>query len=215
MLSSGLEPETYCLEGSCSIQLSYESIFLLSIPSLLGVRCSCILTEGNERQECSLRSRSWNGLQSHTILQLRCLILNIKPIKCPCRFYLFWSPTMSAGSAHLVGVAGFEPTTSCSQSRRDTGLRYTPKCGEGGIRTRDTSFLVWRFSKPLVSATHPPHLKWYFLPAIWKHLLSRKCHFLILPNGGAKICVNSKYEWKKNNFVFCVNDVTFSCEFLS
>lgn len=27
----------------------------------------------------------------------------------------------------LVGVAGFEPTTSCSQSRRDTGLRYTPK----------------------------------------------------------------------------------------
>jgi hypothetical protein len=29
--------------------------------------------------------------------------------------------------AKNVGVAGFEPTTSCSQSRRDTGLRYTPK----------------------------------------------------------------------------------------
>lgn len=29
--------------------------------------------------------------------------------------------------AVTVGVAGFEPTTSCSQSRRDTGLRYTPK----------------------------------------------------------------------------------------
>ena len=27
----------------------------------------------------------------------------------------------------LVGVAGFEPPTFCSQSRRDTGLRYTPK----------------------------------------------------------------------------------------
>ena len=27
----------------------------------------------------------------------------------------------------LVGVAGFEPTTSWSQTRRDTGLRYTPK----------------------------------------------------------------------------------------
>jgi hypothetical protein len=27
----------------------------------------------------------------------------------------------------VVGVAGFEPTTFCSQSRRDTGLRYTPK----------------------------------------------------------------------------------------
>ena len=26
----------------------------------------------------------------------------------------------------IVGVARFELTTSCSQSRRDTGLRYTP-----------------------------------------------------------------------------------------
>ena len=33
------------------------------------------------------------------------------------------------------------------------------KCfrGEGGIRTLGTSFEVRRFSKPLVSATHPPH----------------------------------------------------------
>jgi hypothetical protein len=30
-------------------------------------------------------------------------------------------------SSKNVGVAGFEPTTFCSQSRRDTGLRYTPK----------------------------------------------------------------------------------------
>jgi hypothetical protein len=28
--------------------------------------------------------------------------------------------------AFKVGVAGFEPTTSSSQTRRDTGLRYTP-----------------------------------------------------------------------------------------
>jgi hypothetical protein len=27
----------------------------------------------------------------------------------------------------FVGVARFELTTSCSQSRRDTGLRYTPR----------------------------------------------------------------------------------------
>ncbi len=27
----------------------------------------------------------------------------------------------------IVGVAGFEPTTSSSQTRRDTGLRYTPR----------------------------------------------------------------------------------------
>ena len=26
-----------------------------------------------------------------------------------------------------VGMAGFEPATSWSQTRRDTGLRYTPK----------------------------------------------------------------------------------------
>ena len=25
-----------------------------------------------------------------------------------------------------IGAAGFEPATSCSQSRRDTGLRYAP-----------------------------------------------------------------------------------------
>ena len=28
---------------------------------------------------------------------------------------------------NLVGVEGFEPPTSCSQSRRATRLRYTPK----------------------------------------------------------------------------------------
>ena len=44
----------------------------------------------------------------------------------------------------MVGVARFELTASCSQSRRDTGLRYTPfdqkgqSCGETGIRTRGT-----------------------------------------------------------------------------
>src|SRR4029077_5847405 len=29
----------------------------------------------------------------------------------------------------MVGVRGFEPPTSCSQSKRATGLRYTPKHG--------------------------------------------------------------------------------------
>ena len=28
VIPSGLEPETYCLEGSCSIQLSYGTIAL-------------------------------------------------------------------------------------------------------------------------------------------------------------------------------------------
>ncbi len=44
-----------------------------------------------------------------------------------------------------VGVAGFEPATSCSQSRRDKPGYATPRgvylkniCGEGGIRTLGT-----------------------------------------------------------------------------
>ena len=36
------------------------------------------------------------------------------------------NPTASGRRIFFVGVAGFEPTTFCSQSRRDTGLRYTP-----------------------------------------------------------------------------------------
>ena len=31
------------------------------------------------------------------------------------------------GLNRQVGAPGFEPGTSCSQSRRDTGLRYAPK----------------------------------------------------------------------------------------
>jgi hypothetical protein len=29
--------------------------------------------------------------------------------------------------SYQVGAPGFEPGTSCSQSRRDTGLRYAPR----------------------------------------------------------------------------------------
>ncbi len=41
-----------------------------------------------------------------------------------------------------------------------SGLKFSFKIigGEGGIRTLGTLFKVRRFSKPLVSATHPPHL---------------------------------------------------------
>ena len=34
------------------------------------------------------------------------------------------------GYLEVVGVRGFEPPTSCSQSRRATGLRYTPTKGQ-------------------------------------------------------------------------------------
>ena len=44
----------------------------------------------------------------------------------------------------MVGVAGFEPAASWSQTRCATKLRYTPKkCGRGSrIRTHGTRF--WR-----------------------------------------------------------------------
>ena len=32
----------------------------------------------------------------------------------------------------MVGATGFEPTTSCSQSRRATKLRYAPYCNFAG-----------------------------------------------------------------------------------
>jgi hypothetical protein len=72
----GFEPKTYCLEGSCSIQLSYgaNNVFLqATIP---------------------LSKKKKKGDD-------------------------FSSP--------FVGVARFELTTSWSQTRRDTGLRYTPR----------------------------------------------------------------------------------------
>ena len=73
----GFEPKTYCLEGSCSIQLSYgASNFCLTSNALL------------------VEMRKKKGMISHPL---------------------------------SVGVARFELTTSCSQSRRDTGLRYTPR----------------------------------------------------------------------------------------
>ncbi len=79
----------------------------------------------------------------------------------------------------LVGAAGFEPATPCSQSRcaNRTALRpekYLCFCfvqpfgysggGGGGIRTRGTCFQVRRFSKPVVSATHPLHLFTVIMP---------------------------------------------------
>ncbi len=35
-------------------------------------------------------------------------------------------PEEESGTILLVGARGFEPPTSCSQSRRATGLRYAP-----------------------------------------------------------------------------------------
>lgn len=45
-----------------------------------------------------------------------------------CSIQLSYGQTISSDSrGELVGVEGFEPPTSCSQSKRATGLRYTPR----------------------------------------------------------------------------------------
>jgi hypothetical protein len=64
---------------------------------------------------------------------IKCLQGNCRKIKhrISSTAVIPWKGNNKAPSAvqkrlEIVGVAGFEPTTSCSQSRRDTGLRYTP-----------------------------------------------------------------------------------------
>jgi hypothetical protein len=47
----------------------------------------------------------------------------------------------------LVGARGFEPPTSCSQSRRATGLRYAP--------TREILGLSYCKREPLFIQQHP------------------------------------------------------------
>ncbi len=37
VIRSGLEPETYCLEGSCSIQLSYQTILFCFAGAKVGI----------------------------------------------------------------------------------------------------------------------------------------------------------------------------------
>ena len=45
-----------------------------------------------------------------------------------CSIQLSYGQTIPTDNwGELVGVEGFEPPTSCSQSKRATGLRYTPR----------------------------------------------------------------------------------------
>ena len=55
-------------------------------------------------------------------------------------------------SGGLVGEAGFEPTTSCSQSRRATGLRHSPL--RTAYRT-PTPFAARRFQARRSAGAHP------------------------------------------------------------
>src|SRR3569832_115635 len=72
-------------------------------------------TAGNENLGLPDRNRTCNP-------QLRRLVLYPVELRAETHF----SGTISY-CLGVVGVRGFEPPTSCSQSRRATGLRYTPK----------------------------------------------------------------------------------------
>ncbi len=101
----------------------------------------------------SIRGRARN---QHTSLQWSRRALPPRPSRCHrdallaelrpqiepvCEAGLFFSDN-PASSVRLVGVTGFEPATSCSQSRRATGLRHTPKCELGDWRGSNSHLLV-------------------------------------------------------------------------
>ncbi len=106
MIRKGFEPLTHRLEICCSIQLSYRT--KLKTPST-GEGC-CWGGSPESFRENLRPSRPEVGTRYRATLHPK---NNFKKC-CP-------------HGELKVGVAGFEPTTSCSQSRRDTGLRYTPK----------------------------------------------------------------------------------------
>ena len=91
----------------------------------------------------------------------------------------------------LVGVAGFEPATSASQTRRDNRATLHPELvinflsshtdsgGETGIRTLGTLVRVRRFSKPLLSATQAPLLNFKFLGCLLEHPIIAAANVLL------------------------------------
>ena len=62
-----------------------------------------------------------------------------------------WTPGFEPGTLPIL--IGMRYRTALHPEKESPLARA---CGWGGIRTRGTSFPVRRFSKPVVSATHPP-----------------------------------------------------------
>ena len=58
MIPSGLEPETYCLEGSCSIQLSYGTDLLDALYEEIGCKGSYFL-RNDQILEQKLSEAKW------------------------------------------------------------------------------------------------------------------------------------------------------------
>ena len=130
----GFEPSTYGLEGRCSIQLSYRLISLTTpktncfrkagdgnrthVSSLEGW-CSTI--ELHPRINCFLRFILYQN-RSQSFQALRKRVMGIEPTY----------PAWKAGVLPLnytrisIGVTGFEPATSWSQTRRSSQAEPHP-----------------------------------------------------------------------------------------
>lgn len=61
----------------------------------------------------------------HKLEQLYCEIAQIKFALSP-KAWQEKKPAAKQAAGRVVGVDGFEPTASCSQSKRASQLRYTP-----------------------------------------------------------------------------------------
>jgi hypothetical protein len=66
----------------------------------------------------------------------------------------------------LVGIAGFEPTTSWSQTRHSNRAELHPDAVREGFEP-SVQLPVRQFSKLVVSATHPSHLLIFPLTELW------------------------------------------------
>ena len=71
----------------------------------------------------------------------------------------------------LVGMTGFEPATFCSQSRRDTKLRYIPKKYSLARRTGVEPVTSWFVAKYSIQLS-------YRRNAIWRFLTDSNCRSL-------------------------------------
>jgi hypothetical protein len=114
VIPEGFEPSTYALEVRCSIQLSYGTFTLkflrIEIKTLYikqknhSIEWFFVIAEGFEPSTACLEGRCSIQLSYATIISI------------------------------VVGVAGFEPAASCSQSRRDNRATLHP---EAKFKRRD------------------------------------------------------------------------------